>query len=67
MRSLVGLGPTSMTMRHVDVETVETWLGSWLNQVEIWFGILTANALRGASFTSTTALEDTHLRLHRLW
>jgi transposase len=35
---------------------------SWLNQVEIWFGILTRKALRGASFTSVehlkTAIED---------
>ncbi len=29
---------------------------SWLNQVEIWFGILTRKALRGASFTSTEDL-----------
>ena len=27
---------------------------SWLNQVEIWFGILSRKALRGASFTSVT-------------
>lgn len=26
---------------------------SWLNQVEIWFGIMTRKTLRGASFTST--------------
>jgi len=26
---------------------------SWLNQVEIWFGIMTRKALRGASFKST--------------
>jgi hypothetical protein len=25
---------------------------SWLNQVEVWFSILTQQALRGASFTS---------------
>lgn len=35
---------------------------SWLNQVEIWFGILTRKALRGASFKSTDdirkAIED---------
>lgn len=29
---------------------------SWLNQVEIWFGILTRKALRGASFKSTDNL-----------
>jgi len=33
--------------------------GSWLNQVEIWFGILTSKALRGRSFESTDALENT--------
>ena len=26
--------------------------GSWLNQIEIWFSILSRAALRGASFTS---------------
>lgn len=35
---------------------------SWLNQVEIWFGIMTRKALRGASFTTTeqltTAISD---------
>ena len=29
---------------------------SWLNQVEIWFGILTRKALKGASFDSTHEL-----------
>jgi transposase len=29
---------------------------SWLNQVEIWFGIMTRKALRGASFNSTEQL-----------
>ena len=35
---------------------------SWLNQVEIWFGIMTRKALRGASFSSieqlTQAIKD---------
>ncbi len=31
---------------------------SWLNQVEIWFGILTRKALRGASFNNITALRE---------
>jgi len=35
---------------------------SWLNQVEIWFGIFTKKALRGASFSSReqlrTAIEN---------
>ena len=31
---------------------------SWLNQVEIWFGILTRKALRGASFTSPEQLSQ---------
>lgn len=30
---------------------------SWLNQVEIWFGILTRKALKRASFTSTDDLK----------
>jgi DDE superfamily endonuclease len=29
---------------------------SWLNQVEVWFSILTAKALRGASFRSVKEL-----------
>jgi transposase len=29
---------------------------SWLNQVEIWFGIMSRKALRGASFKSTEDL-----------
>jgi hypothetical protein len=29
---------------------------SWLNQVEIWFGILARKTLRGTSFTSTGRL-----------
>jgi transposase len=30
---------------------------SWLNQIEIWFGLLTRKALRGASFTSKDQLR----------
>jgi transposase len=31
---------------------------SWLNQVEIWFGILSRKALRGASFKNISALRQ---------
>lgn len=31
---------------------------SWLNQVEIWFGIFTRKSLRGASFTSKAELTN---------
>lgn len=31
---------------------------SWLNQVEIWFSILQAKSLRGASFTSVRQLRE---------
>lgn len=31
---------------------------SWLNQVEIWFNIMTRKVLRGASFDSTDQLSD---------
>jgi len=32
---------------------------SWLNQIEIWFSILTRSALRGASFISIKQLRET--------
>ncbi len=32
---------------------------SWLNQIEIWFGILSRKTLSGASFTSTEELVKT--------
>lgn len=45
--------------RHPRVSFVFTpFHGSWLNQVEIWFGILTRKALRGRSFASLHALDD---------
>lgn len=31
---------------------------SWLNQVEIWFSILSGKSLRGASFTSVAQLRQ---------
>lgn len=31
---------------------------SWLNMVEIWFGILSWQSLRGASFSDTQALGE---------
>lgn len=31
---------------------------SWLNQIEVWFGILSSKALRGASFRSVKALIE---------
>jgi transposase len=31
---------------------------SWLNQIEIWFNIMTRKVLRGASFDSVTALSE---------
>ena len=31
---------------------------SWLNQVEIWFNIMTRKVLRGASFDTTKALAE---------
>ncbi len=31
---------------------------SWLNQIEVWFSILTAKALRGASFRSVKQLIE---------
>ena len=31
---------------------------SWLNQVEVWFSILSSNALAGASFTSPRQVRE---------
>jgi transposase len=31
---------------------------SWLNQVEVWFSILSSNALAGASFTSPRQMHE---------
>ena len=31
---------------------------SWINQIEIWFGILTRKSLKGASFHSTSELDQ---------
>jgi transposase len=41
--------------------------GSWLNQVEIWFGILTRCALRNASTDSLAALDRVVLSFTRHW
>lgn len=40
---------------------------SWLNQIEVWFSLLTRHALRGASFTSVAQLRhaiDEFVRAH---
>ena len=36
---------------------------SWLNLVEVWFGIFTGNSLRGAGFQSTQKLEE-HIKAY---
>lgn len=41
--------------------------GSWLNQVEIWFGILTASALRHRSFNGLRCLENAIYRFAHFW
>jgi transposase len=41
--------------------------GSWLNQVEIWFGILTARALRHRSFSSVLSLANAVYRFAHYW
>jgi len=41
--------------------------GSWLNQVEIWFGILTSRALRHRSFDGTRSLGTAIYRFARYW
>lgn len=41
--------------------------GSWLNQVEIWFSILTSKALRHRSFESLRALDRAIYEFSRHW
>ncbi len=41
--------------------------GSWLNQVEIWFGILTRSALRHRSFASVAALAKAIYHFGKYW
>ena len=41
--------------------------GSWLNMIEIWFGILQQKSLKGESFTSTTKLEEGILNFTDTW
>lgn len=41
--------------------------GSWLNQVEIWFSILTNQCLRGQSFRSVRHLAGAIMRFSRFW
>lgn len=41
--------------------------GSWLNQVELWFGIVAAKCLKGRSFASVDELADTLLDFHDTW
>jgi transposase len=41
--------------------------GSWLNQVEIWFGILTRSALRCRSFQSVRCLANAIYRFAHYW
>ena len=40
---------------------------SWLNQIEIWFSILTLRVLRGGSFTSPRELRDVIDRFTSAW
>jgi len=54
--------------RHPRVEFVFTPKhGSWLNQIEIWFGILTRSALRHRSFDDVAALSDAIYRFTKHW
>ncbi len=41
--------------------------GSWLNQVELWFGIVAAKCLKGQSFRSVDELSEALLAFHNTW
>ena len=54
--------------RHPRVRFVFTpFHGSWLNQVEIWFGILTSKCLRRGSFDSVHALAGAIYQFTQHW
>jgi len=63
-----GPGAKTWLARHRRVSFVFTpFHGSWLNQVEIWFSILTAKCLRGRSFDSVRALALAIRRFAAEW
>ena len=41
--------------------------GSWLNLIEIWFGILQQKSLKGESFLSTTDLKNRIISYNHTW
>lgn len=54
--------------RHRRVTFVFTpYHGSWLNQVEIWFSILTSKCLKGRAFASVQELAAAIRRFARRW
>jgi transposase len=54
--------------RHPRVSFLFTpFHGSWLNQVEMWFGILSRKALRNRSFSSLEALDDVVYAFATYW
>ena len=55
-------------LRHPRIRFVFTPKhGSWLNQVEIWFGILTRAVLRHRSFNSVRCLANAIYRYAKFW
>ncbi len=59
-----------MWLQNTDKRIVFHFLpfhGSWLNQIEIWFGILQRKALRGESFSSTKALKNAIVSFNDTW
>ena len=54
--------------RHPDVKFHFTPAGSsWMNQVEIWFGIITRQAIRRGTFTSVNVLIQTIRNYIKTW
>lgn len=68
IHSRTGKAAKEWLRKHPRVRFVFTpFHGSWLNQVEIWFSILTNQCLRGQSFRSVRHLAGAILRFGRLW
>jgi transposase len=68
IRSRTGHAAKAWLRKHPRVEFVFTPKhGSWLNQVEIWFGILTRSALRHRSFDDVRTLTRAIYRFTEHW
>ena len=68
IRTRTGKDARAWLAKHPRASFVYTpYHGSWLNQVEIWLGIMTRKCLRGRAFDSTRALAAAIRAFVRRW